>query len=174
MEKQINLTRELEGNGQSFFRYEYIKNKWFNAYKFTAIIPPMKWKDSIPPEPPFLLSGRNYPNSLGLVKLVWGVPEKAVDGDTAMYYLIYRNTDNKINREDPKHILSLTKNYYYYDFIRKPSQLEYFYQVTSLDKNFNESTSATELIKVELTNLKDILTENYAKKFLQFHSQRTK
>lgn len=127
MEKQINLTRELGGNGQSFFRYEYIKNKWFNAYKFTAIIPPMKWKDSIPPEPPFLLSGRNYPNSLGLIKLVRGIPEKAVDGDTAKYYLIYRNTDNKINREDPKHILSLTKNYYYYDFIRKPSQLEYFY-----------------------------------------------
>lgn len=164
LEQQIQLTREFGANGQSFFRYEHIKNKWFNAYKFPAIIPPMKWKDSIPPEPPFLLSGRNYPDRLGLVELVWGIPGKAVDGDTAKYYLIYRNTDNQINREDPKHILSLTKNYYYYDFIRKPSQFEYFYQVTSLDKNFNESTSATEIIKVELTNLKNILTENYAKR----------
>ncbi|MEJ5306456.1 MAG: family 10 glycosylhydrolase [Ignavibacteria bacterium] len=162
LEQQIEITRRYNSAGQSFFRYENIKSKRFSAYKFPANIPPMKWKDSIPPNPPYLLSGKNLEGKLGLVELVWVIPLPASDGDTAKYYNIYRSTNSKIDRENPSTILSSTQNYYYYDFIRRPSQLEYFYQVSSFDKGHNESLSGSEIIKVELTNLKEILKPAYA------------
>jgi len=162
IEQQIEITRKYNSAGQSFFRYENIKSKRFSAYRYQSNIPPMKWKDSIPPNPPYLLSGRNLENKLGLVELVWGIPFPASDGDTAKYYNIYRSTDFKIDRENPAFILATTQNYYYYDFIRKPSQLEYYYQVSSFDKGNNESLSGSEIIKVELTNLKEILQNSYA------------
>jgi uncharacterized lipoprotein YddW (UPF0748 family) len=162
IEQQIEIARKYNSAGQSFFRYENIKSKRFSAYRYQANIPPMKWKDSIPPNPPYLLSGRNLENKLGLVELVWGIPFPASDGDTAKYYNIYRSNDFKIDRENPAFILATTQNYYYYDFIRKPSQLEYYYQVSSFDKGNNESLSGSEIIKVELNNLKEILQNSYA------------
>jgi hypothetical protein len=174
IEEQINITRKYNSAGQSFFRYENIKNKKFEAYKYPSIIPPMKWKDSIPPNPPYSLSGKNLKDKTGWIELVWGIPSKAIDGDTAKYYNIYRGLTPSIDRDNPALILTSTQNYYYYDFIRKPSQLEYYYQVSSFDKGNNESISATEIVKVELTNLKEILTSSYAKDFIAFKVQDKK
>lgn len=168
LEEQIELTRKYKADGQSFFRYENIKDKRFFAYRFPANIPPLKWKDSIPPNPPFALSGRNIEGKTGLIELVWGIPTRASDGDTAKYYNIYRGFNSKIDRENPAYILKSTQNYYYYDFIKRPSQLEYYYQVSSFDKGNNESQTATEIIKVELTNLKEILSPLYAKDLIAF------
>lgn len=162
IEEQIEITRKYNSAGQSFFRYENIKTKRFKAYKYPANIPPMRWKDSIPPNPPYLLSGRNLDGKLGLIELVWGIPLPAFDGDTANYYNIYRSTNPMIDRENPAYILTTTQNYYYYDFIRRPTQLEFYYQVTSFDRMHNESKSGTEIVKVELTNLKEILKPSYA------------
>lgn len=162
IEQQIQITRKYNSAGQSFFRYENIRLKRFDAYKYIANIPPMKWKDSIPPNSPYLLSGRNLEGKLGLIELVWGIPLPASDGDTAKYYNIYRSTHSRIDRENPAFILASTQNYYYYDFIRRPSQLEYYYQVSSFDKGHNESLSASEIVKVELKNLKEILQTAYA------------
>lgn len=161
IEDQIEITRKYNSAGQSFFRYENIKNLNFNSYKFLANIPPMKWKDSISPNPPFLLSGRNLKNKLGLVELVWGIPEPAQDGDTARYYNIYRSLNKNINRNSPLHLYAFSNTYYFYDFIRKPEQTEYFYQVSSLDKLHNESEDATEIIKVKLDNLVETLSDAY-------------
>ncbi len=162
IEEQIETTRKYNSAGQSFFRYENIKSRRFNAYKYPANIPPMKWKDSIPPNPPYLLSGKNLDGKLGLIELVWGIPLPASDGDTAKYYNIYRSTNSTIDRENSAYILAMTQNYYYYDFIRRPAQLEYFYYVSSFDKMHNESITGTEIIRVELTNLKEILKNSYA------------
>jgi len=131
----------------------------------------MKWKDSIPPNPPYLLSGRNLEGKLGLIELVWGIPLPASDNDTAKYYNIYKSISPKINRENPASILTSTQNYYYYDFIRRPSQLEYYYQVSSFDKGHNESISGSEIIKVELKNLKDILKTSYAVDKVAFRAE---
>ena len=171
IEQQIEITRKYNSAGQSFFRYEHIKSKRFDTYKFPANIPPMKWKDSIPPNPPYLLSGRNLEGKLGLIELVWGIPLPASDDDTAKYYNIYKSISPKINRENPASILTSTQNYYYYDFIRRPSQLEYYYQVSSFDKGHNESISGSEIIKVELKNLKDILKTSYAVDKVAFRAE---
>ncbi|MCX8056851.1 MAG: family 10 glycosylhydrolase [Ignavibacteria bacterium] len=168
IEKQIEITRKLKSAGQSFFRYENIKDLNFESYKFKANIPPMKWKDSIPPNPPYSLSGKNIEGKTGLIELVWGIPLRAIDGDSAKYYNVYRGITPQIDRDNPTFILASTSNYFYYDFIRRPSQLEYYYQVSSFDKNHNESLTATEIVKVELTNLKEILKPIYPKNIVAF------
>lgn len=172
LEQQIEITRKYKAAGQSFFRYENIRNKTISAYRYPANIPPMNWKDSIPPNPPYSLTGRNIPGKLGLIELVWGIPLKAIDGDTAKYYNIYRSTNPKIDRENPAYILSSTSNYYFYDFIRRPSQIEFYYQVSSFDKNHNESVNATEVVKVELSNLKEILKPNYPNNLVAFRVKK--
>lgn len=168
LEQQIEITRKYNSAGQSFFRYENIKDKRIFAYRYPANIPPLKWKDSIPPNPPYGLTGKNIEGKLGFIELVWGIPSKAPDGDTAKYYNVYRGFNSKIDRENPAYILTSTQNYYYYDFIKRPSQLEYYYQVSSFDKGNNESQSSSEIIKVELTNLKELLQPIYAKDFVAF------
>lgn len=168
IEQQIEITRNYKAAGQSFFRYENVKDKRFFAYRFPANIPPMKWKDSIPPNPPYSLAGKNVEGKLGLIELVWGIPTKAADGDTAKYYYVYRGFSSKIDRENPAYILTSTQDYFYYDFIRRPSQLEYYYQVSAFDKGNNESQTATEVIKVELSNLKEILSPSYSKDLIAF------
>ena len=161
LEEQINITRKYNAAGQSFFRYENIKDTKFNSYKYLANIPPMNWKDSIPPKAPYLLSGKNLKGKLGLVELVWGIPEQAEDGDTAKYYNIYKGLTKNINRNSPRYLYTFSNTYYFYDFISKPVQTEFYYQVTSLDKLHNESIEATEIIKVKLENLIEALSDAF-------------
>ncbi len=161
IDQQIETSRKLNASGQSFFRYENIKNNRFNYYKTLANIPPMKWKDSIPPNSPINLNGRNVPNYLGWIELVWESPPPAIDGDTVKFYNIYRSEDNIIDRNDSKYLTSFSSSYYLFDNLKRPKQLEYYYQVSSLDKGNNESIDASNIVKVELTNLKNILKPAY-------------
>lgn len=157
LEKLISISRVYNSNGQSFFRYENISGRKFTGYSTLSNIPPMSWKDNIPPNAPYSLMGKNLRDKLGLIELVWGIPQSAADLDTAKYYNVYRSVNSIIDRNNSDYLLSFSSNYYFYDYLSRPSQLEYYYQISSLDKGNNESIDATEIVKVELTNLKNIL-----------------
>ncbi|MBU2444848.1 MAG: family 10 glycosylhydrolase [Bacteroidetes bacterium] len=157
LDKLISVSRAYNSNGQSFFRYENISKKKFDGYSTLSNIPPMKWKDNIPPNAPYELSAKNLSDRLGLIELVWGLPLPAVDGDTAKYYNIYKSEDKFIDRNNSKYLSNFSNGYYFYDNLNRPSQLEYYYQVGALDKGNNESLDATGIIKVELLNLKNVL-----------------
>jgi hypothetical protein len=161
LEKLISVSRTYNSNGQSFFRYENISGKKFRGYSTLSNIPPMSWKDNTPPNAPHELSGKNLPERFGLIELVWGAPLPAIDGDTAKYYNIYRSEDNFIDRNNAKYLSNFSNRYYLYDNLNRPSQLEYYYQVSALDKGNNESIDATEIVKVELVNLQDVLRPVY-------------
>lgn len=157
LDKLISVSRAYNSNGQSFFRSENISGNKFNGYTTLSNIPPMKWKDNILPNAPYELSAKNLPDRLGLIELVWGIPLPANDGDTAKYYNIYKSDDNFIDRNNSKYLSNFSNKYFFYDNLNRPSQLEYYYQVSALDKGNNESLDATEIVKVELLNLKNIL-----------------
>lgn len=157
LDKLISVSRAYNSNGQSFFRSENISGNKFNGYTTLSNIPPMKWKDNVPPNAPYELSAKNLPDRLGLIELVWGIPLPANDGDTAKYYNIYKSEDNFIDRNNSKYLSNFSNRYYFYDNLNRPSQLEYYYQVSALDKGNNESLDATEIVKVELINLKNVL-----------------
>lgn len=161
LDKLISVSRAYNSNGQSFFRYENISEKKFDGYSTLSNIPPMRWKDNILPNAPYELSAKNLPGRLGLIEMVWGIPLSATDGDTSKYYNIYKSDDNFIDRNNSKYLSNFSNRYYFYDNLNRPSQLEYYYQVSALDKGNNESLDATEIVKVELLNLKNILRHVY-------------
>lgn len=147
----IDITRLYGNKGNSFFRYDFIKNDLGigGRYRYPANIPPMDWKDNIPPNPPKELQISEL--ATGLFKLQWKPPEPARDGDVAKYYNIYRSAVKPVNTDDPTNIAAITtrNDTVFLDKISKPKSAYYYYVVTAFDKGNNESVPATEQ-KVEI------------------------
>ncbi|QHT71219.1 family 10 glycosylhydrolase [Rhodocytophaga rosea] len=109
-----------------------------DLYKFPALIPTMPWLDSIPPLAP--IPEKTHKNRQGIT-LHWHTPLKAIDGDTAYYYLIYRfNHKENINLEDPGKLLAkLPSPVYSYTDNSVLSKKRYVYMITAVDRLHNES-----------------------------------
>lgn len=112
-----------------------LKNNW---YKYPALPPVMAWKDSIAPLAPKNLNCAG--DSLG-VNLVWEKPAPASDGEYPSKYIIYRfDPDQKIDLNDPAHIIHIVINKTTYRDKVQTMGSQYIYVVTSLDRLSNEST----------------------------------
>ena len=138
--EQIYLTRTVACQGQSFFRYENILDLPGIAltYKYPALIPPMPWKDSIPPLPPTEITAVRGSNQTTIIR--WNEPALAVDGDNASQYVVYRSTDEDVDIGNPRNILAVipSTSTIYVDETPK-NNIHYYYTVTALDKGHNES-----------------------------------
>jgi uncharacterized lipoprotein YddW (UPF0748 family) len=156
----IDVTRLYGNNGNSFFRYDFIKNDLGigGRYRYPANIPPLYWKDSIPPNPPIDLQISEL--ATGFFKLQWKPPAPARDGDVAKYYNIYRSTIQPVNTDDPANITAITtrNDTVFLDKISRPKSAYYYYVVTAFDKGNNESVPATEQ-KVEIPAIVKLATE---------------
>ncbi|MCI4671147.1 MAG: family 10 glycosylhydrolase [Bacteroidia bacterium] len=117
-------------------------------YRFPALIPPMTWKDSIPPFAPQNLKVKGMAN--GNAFLYWKAPLPAMDGDTASYYVVYRfSQSSKINLQDPSRIIQISKAQTFVDLNRNPKK-DYTYVVTAVDRMHNESkTLAAQYLPAE-------------------------
>jgi uncharacterized lipoprotein YddW (UPF0748 family) len=109
-----------------------------NLYLYPALVPTMPWLDSIPPPPP--TPAKPHKSRQGIT-LYWQPSPKAIDGDTARYYLIYRyNQKENISIEDPRHILvKLHGPAVSYTDSTVLSRKKYVYIITALDRLHNES-----------------------------------
>lgn len=147
----VDVTRLYGADGNSFFRYEFIKDisTIMGRYIYPALIPPMPWKDNIPPNPPVDLVIDEI--SSGVFRLQWKPPAPAKDSDGAKYYVIYRSTRQPVDINEPSNIVAITttNDTEFIDRIQKPKSANYYYVVTAVDKGNNESQPATEL-KVEI------------------------
>jgi len=138
---QIDTVRTNGLGGEAFFRYENIKQFGLldNRYRTLANIPPMSWKDSIPPlEPTNLIVSEITPS---VFRLDWKPPGPAPDGDRARYYNIYRSPSPGINTDDPETIVAITASDVssFVDTITSPGPPVYYYAVSAFDKGNNES-----------------------------------
>ncbi len=142
---QIKLNRNEESvQGNIFFRTKTFRNNVQSiqdslqngVYKHFALIPPMKWIDSIPPCAPQDLKLKNTGNGF---YLRWKEPEQKNEEDKVSYYVIYRFAkDEIINLQSAKNIISIGKQPVFFDqFVEKG--LEYRYIVTAVDRLHNES-----------------------------------
>ncbi len=121
-----------------------------NFYKYPALLPQMAWKDSVPPNPPQNLKYERIA-STGSAGLVWDLPQTASDGDTASRYVVYRFNTGTISQSDindPQNIVTLEGDRESTPAIPPNSGIGYYYAVTSLDRNSNES-QASQIIKVD-------------------------
>lgn len=141
---EIDVVRSAKCDGISFFRYEFVDNtKVFgDRFRTLANIPPMPWKDSIPPLPPSDLLVTQM--EAGKFLVTWYPPKPAGDGDTAKYYNIYRSALEPVDIDDPSNLAQIapTSVPAYLDVIDHPTAVKYYYTVTALDKGHNESTPA--------------------------------
>lgn len=108
----------------------------FDLFRKPAMIPPMSWKDTVPPlEPRFIFATYNPTE----VKLEWQAPEKATDGESATYYVIYRFMEGEeIEIDNPLFIQAIQRDTYFEDRQLYPGT-QYTYVVTAVDRQHNES-----------------------------------
>lgn len=144
---QIEMNRKYETvNGEVFFSAKSIfenqgglldslKN---NFYRYHALLPTMKWIDSIPP---------NKINSLSIQKdtsriiIEWKEPERNSQAETAYGYVVYRFVNENVDLSNPKNIVQilLPKREKFIDKIDKNLVGEITYVITALDRHQNES-----------------------------------
>lgn len=142
--EQIYLTRTVECQGQSFFRYENILELpgIGLTYKYPALIPPMPWKDSIPPLPPTDITAIRGSSQETIVR--WKEPPLAVDGDNAAQYVVYRSTSEGVDIRNPRNILAVIPSTSTMYVDNTPgNNVHYYYTVTALDKGHNESNGGS-------------------------------
>ncbi|HEV8538629.1 MAG TPA: family 10 glycosylhydrolase, partial [Bacteroidota bacterium] len=140
----IDVSRSLQAQGNSFFRYGNIKDVLAlgGRYRYPAVIPPMPWKDSTAPNPPADLVVAGADN--GAFELHWTAPSPASDGDRAAYYNVYRSTGTSIDMNDPANLIAIipSTELHYSDTVRHVGRPHVAYAVTSSDRGHNESKPA--------------------------------
>ena len=123
--------------------YDSLKN---DLYRYPALPPIMDWKDIVPPNP--VQNFRFERLATGQAGLTWDLPQIASDGDSASRYVVYRfdhsnvqpneldNSGNIINVEGWRQ-----------SFPGEPPNPNgpYYFVVTSLDRNYNESAMSSVL-----------------------------
>ncbi len=142
----IDVSRRAGAQGNSFFRYEHISRFWNvgNRYARPAIVPPMTWKDSLPPGQPTNLVVHNVGG--GKFNLQWQRPSAAVDGDPARRYVVYRSPSRPVDIANAVNIVVIiaAADTNFLDEVFHPTSMRYFYAVTALDKGNNESLPTNE------------------------------
>ena len=142
----VDTTRFYGLDGNAYFRYENIESilDVGMRYRYLANIPPMPWKDLIPPNPPSQF--KVVSDSDGIFRLQWHAPARAIDGDGARFYDVYRSTTKPVNRDDARNLVHIVVDgdTTFVDTIRHPTSMKYYYTVTALDKGYNESSAPKE------------------------------
>lgn len=109
-----------------------------NFYKYPALPPQMPWLDDVVPNQPLHLTAEAHTDG---VHLSWEKPLKALDGETASGYVVYRfNEGEKVDVLDPRNIIRIR----FEDFTKfidttVEKGKRYNYLVTALDRLKNES-----------------------------------
>jgi uncharacterized lipoprotein YddW (UPF0748 family) len=148
---QIRINRANPKIGGSvFFRANLMTGKGFNdslrtdLYRYKAFPPVMAWKDVVVPNPiRNLRFDRISPSEP--YAILWDAPLPASDGDTAYRYAVYRFTTPNITQADlanPANILTVVPQNY--SIPPNPSGTgSFFFVVTALDRNWNESVMSS-------------------------------
>lgn len=113
----------------------------YDLYKYKSLPPTMHWLDSIAPEPPTQVRVEYLPNNSSVL-INWGKPRKAIDGDEAFGYVIYRfGPGEELDLNNPQNILHITYNANETSYSDNLARQEghFTYVVTSLDRLKNES-----------------------------------
>ena len=143
---QVRYARASGADGSIFFSSRSLKANALgfvdslrtDLYKYPALVPSMPWKDNIPPLSPRNL--RATQSQSGGVDLFWDAPERAADGDSAWYYVVYRfGPGEKPTAQDPRRIVG--QCYEGERFLDRTASADkkYLYYVTAVDRLHNES-----------------------------------
>ncbi len=142
IEGQVRMARLLETQGAAIFSQANLESGGIldalrnGVWKSLANVPPMPWKDAVPPKPPSEVSVRRL--SPDEVMVSWKAPPAASDGDRAAYYNIYRAPDS-IHPSEPGHLVHITTDGIASWVDHASSGEGCFYAVSALDDGNVES-----------------------------------
>ncbi len=146
----INTVRSANLDGVSFFRYENIKDalELGGSFQRLSIIPSMRWKDSLPPNPPKAFQVSNITD--GIFQLQWAPPDLSFVGDAARSFAIYRSSHQPVDISTSANLLAIVsgETFRFLDTISHITALKYYYAVTSLNKGYIESPPAIENVVI--------------------------
>ncbi len=157
MPRQIRLNRNTTNAlGSIFFRARdfrenpksFVDSLKADLYRYPALSPVMAWKDAVPPNPPQNLKFERLAGT-GTAGLRWDVPSMASDGDTASRYVVYRFDQPTIPPtalDDPSKIIAIEGGRLSMPKAPPPATGAYYYAVTALDRNANESAASAALL----------------------------
>ncbi|NJL12909.1 MAG: family 10 glycosylhydrolase [Microscillaceae bacterium] len=153
---QLALNRQSQAiHGSIFFRARFLMENpralsdtlHRRFYSYPALIPPMPWKDAIPPPAPARLRKLRTPRHL---QLRWEAPAPASDGQTASYYVVYRLEEGQDDHlQKPECIVSIQKNTQFTDKIPPLPAKSRVYLITAVDRLHNESEPAVMRVTFE-------------------------
>lgn len=115
-----------------------------DLYRYIALNPIMNWKDIIAPNPPQNLRFERLANGQG--GLLWDIPQTASDGDSAKRYVVYRFDYSNIqpaDLENSANILNVEGSRQSIPGEPPSPTGPFYFVVTSLDRNYNESEMST-------------------------------
>lgn len=92
--RQIHFTRQIKLNGQAYFRNRFLLDNTKgvldelkeNFYTTPALIPPMRWADSIPPSVPSTPSVQQLPN--GKLRMSWQASTDNSNQAVVYHYMV--------------------------------------------------------------------------------------
>jgi len=116
-----------------------------DLYRYKSILPIMNWKDIVNPNPPQNLRFERLANGQG--GLLWDSPQIASDGDSAKRYVVYRFNHSNIQPSDLENSANILNVEGSRESIpgEPPAMGPYYFVITSLDRNYNESTMSNVL-----------------------------
>jgi uncharacterized lipoprotein YddW (UPF0748 family) len=120
-------------------------------YSRPALIPAMRWKDSLSPLAPTNLTASINSNQTQ-VTLKWNRPATATDGDKAAYYVVYRFLFGEtidLNKVSAIRQITATDTTSFTDIYANPGGFQYV--VTAIDRLHNESVLSNS-VQVGVTN----------------------
>jgi uncharacterized lipoprotein YddW (UPF0748 family) len=130
-----------------------------NFYAYPALMPTMKWRDSIPPPLPTALTATRNGTT---VQLTWTKPAATTQElDRVRQFVVYRSDDNaSINLADAQAIkfITPTDTTAYTDATTQVGR-RYTYIVTALDRFQNESAASNTVVLIG-TGTKDLAADN--------------
>jgi uncharacterized lipoprotein YddW (UPF0748 family) len=144
--EQLRMTREEGAQGQAYFRYENVKallKRFGKIYPLPALLPPMVWKDSIPPNSP---KDVTVTNDRGTTSITWKTPEPAADKEPPYRFVVYRSATKKMDMRKAENIAAIlpgtARAFRDEDF----SGREFYYTVMTIDRAGNESGAPVKTI----------------------------
>ncbi|MFC2136167.1 glycoside hydrolase family 10 protein [Bacteroidota bacterium] len=158
LEDIIALSREINSQGVSFFRYSNIKDYDFHSFNFRTYPSEMTWIDDTQPGSPIDLAYNILENNPLKLSLNWDIPEYSKEQNRISYYSLY-SLPGDSSSCDPENLFEIidagSKSITL--AIAKPKRVEYHFAVKSIDKSWNESKNSSNIVSITIPELESLL-----------------
>lgn len=157
LDQMIKYSRSIKADGIAFFRYQNIKNYDFISFPYKTYPATMTWLDGVYPDPPTDLTLHKSDSNKNHFTFNWDIKETNERNDSTRYFALYSlpNANSELLPDYlfdliPSDRISVTLA------IEKPRRVNYYFTLKSVDKLWNESIEASNVVEIKFPELNSI------------------